>query len=267
MIGIYKITNTINNKSYIGQSINIASRWAEHKRLSATKDQRIIYRAIRKYGLENFTFEVLEECQEEELNNREIYWINFFDSFENGYNMTYGGDGSRKYDITAIVESYKKTNNIVQTAKEFSCHPTTVRNIIHSFGLYGKESQSKPVEQIDPISLQVIKTYDSIREAAAALNVTQASMQRAINGRNTHSGGFYWRLAGDTKKKFSPIKKMWKKSVQQIDKETNAVINEYESCADAARALGKDAKNGGTQISNVAKGKKLTAFGYIWKYS
>lgn len=267
MVGIYKITNTINNKSYIGQSINIASRWAEHKRLSNSEDQRIIYRAIRKYGLENFTFEVLEECQEQELNEREIYWINFFDSFENGYNMTYGGDGSRKYDIIAIVESYKRTENIVQTAKEFSCHPTTVRNIIHSFGLYGKESQSKPVEQIDPVNLQVINTYSSIREAATSLNVSQASIQRAINGKNVHSGGFYWRLVGDTNKEFSPIKKMWKKRVQRVNKETHIVIDEYESCAEAARALGKDAKNGGSQISRAAKGGKPTAFGYIWKYS
>ena len=69
MIGIYKITNNLNQKSYIGQSIDILTRWkqhiyeANHNRLNNT-----IYQAIRKYGIDNFTFSVLEECQKEQLN-------------------------------------------------------------------------------------------------------------------------------------------------------------------------------------------------------
>lgn len=71
MIGIYKITNKVNGKIYIGQSINLNRRISEHKRY---KDpNQIIDQAIKKYGKDNFTFDIIEECQLEELNQRENY--------------------------------------------------------------------------------------------------------------------------------------------------------------------------------------------------
>ena len=96
MIGIYKITNQINGKCYIGQSTNIHKRWNNHR--SAYQNQNAheynyyLYRAMRKYGIENFTFEVIEECKQSELNKRETYWIDYYDSYKNGYNLTNGGD-------------------------------------------------------------------------------------------------------------------------------------------------------------------------------
>lgn len=96
--GIYKITNTINGKCYIGQSRNIEKRWIEHKNRPYNKKDKSynypFYRAIRQYGLKNFTFEVLEECSIEELNEREKYWISVYNSFDKnyGYNLTRGGD-------------------------------------------------------------------------------------------------------------------------------------------------------------------------------
>ena len=81
MIGIYKITNLINKKCYIGQSRDIQKRWNSHKtRPFNEKDEdynKILYKAIRKYGLENFSFEVLEECKAEQLNEKENYWIKY----------------------------------------------------------------------------------------------------------------------------------------------------------------------------------------------
>lgn len=88
MIGIYKITNKINGKIYVGQSNDIERRFSEHK----YRNKLQIDIAIQKYGKENFTFEVLEECPIEQLNNREMYWIKTLKSFENGYNNTTGGE-------------------------------------------------------------------------------------------------------------------------------------------------------------------------------
>ena len=80
MVGIYKITNLINNKAYIGQSINIESRWRHHKADSKNKlsenYEKILYRAFRKYGIENFSFEVIEQCSIDELDIKEKYCIN-----------------------------------------------------------------------------------------------------------------------------------------------------------------------------------------------
>lgn len=88
MIGIYCWTNKINNKKYVGQSIDIERRRQQHI-YGAGKYTTKISLAMHKYGLNNFTFEILELCEIEKLNEREQYWIDFYDSIANGYNITY----------------------------------------------------------------------------------------------------------------------------------------------------------------------------------
>lgn len=85
---IYKITNLLNGKIYIGQSINPENRWKQHQ-----YSDSIIGNAIRKYGIENFSFEIIED-NIENYNEREIFWINFYNSDNKkfGYNLTSGGE-------------------------------------------------------------------------------------------------------------------------------------------------------------------------------
>jgi len=95
MIGIYKITNIINNKIYIGQSIHIEKRFQEH--INEAKNGRsnmLLHKAIRKYGSENFRFEILEECTEADLDAKECYYIDKLNSRnrELGYNLLEGGN-------------------------------------------------------------------------------------------------------------------------------------------------------------------------------
>lgn len=78
MIGIYKITNP-NGKVYIGQSINIEKRWNDYKSLYNSKDQIGIHRSFKKYSVDQHQFEVLEECEESQLNNRERYYQDMYD--------------------------------------------------------------------------------------------------------------------------------------------------------------------------------------------
>lgn len=96
MIGIYKITNKINNNCYIGLSVDIERRWKDHISRSCDSGNKeydkVLYQAFRKYGIENFSFEVLEECLPKELKEKEKYWIAYFDSFHHGYNCTQGGE-------------------------------------------------------------------------------------------------------------------------------------------------------------------------------
>lgn len=96
--GIYKITNLINNKVYIGQSVNIEKRIISHKNTGFNPKNSSydypLYKAIRKYGLENFSFEIIEELNKDLLNDREKYWISYYNSNNKnfGYNQTDGGD-------------------------------------------------------------------------------------------------------------------------------------------------------------------------------
>lgn len=90
MIGVYSITNLINGKRYVGSSIHIEVRHNVHLRLLRLGTHHAIklQRAWEKYGEANFTFEMLEECVKEGISQREQYWIDYFDSFNNGYNST-----------------------------------------------------------------------------------------------------------------------------------------------------------------------------------
>lgn len=88
--GIYLIKNKINNHSYVGMSKDIKNRWKHHCHESNNPNskeyQKTLYRAFRKYGVENFEFIVLEYCVEEQLREKEIYWINKLNTINNGYN-------------------------------------------------------------------------------------------------------------------------------------------------------------------------------------
>ena len=89
---IYKITNNINGKSYIGQTTDYNRRFQEHKAFGyGNEENKLLYYAFKKYRIENFSFEVIEDrtCN---YNEREKYWIAYYDTFENGYNMTEGGE-------------------------------------------------------------------------------------------------------------------------------------------------------------------------------
>lgn len=265
MIGIYKITNNLNNKSYIGQSIHIEKRWEEH--LYKSSKSSLIQYVIYKYGKENFTFEILEECEQSKLNEREQYWIKFYNSFENGYNLTLGGGGTIKYSSEAIYEDYIKTQSMNQTAKNFSCHINTVRNVLKEYGIeHFNYQKAKNIDCIDTKTLKIIKTFYSIQEAADEMNVERNAIKMALEGIHKTSAGYYWKYS-DENKIFTPIEKIkkWKTKVFQIDKTNNQILNTFESAADAAEYLGKDRKNGGSQITAVCNGRKKSAYGYIWK--
>ena len=116
--GIYKITNTITGKCYIGQALNIRSRLMEHAN-NNHKNKLTIYKAIEKYGICNFEAKILSIINtygktkneiKQELNYHECFYIDLYDSYKNGYNMTLGGD-SGKIGYKHTKETIEKIRN------------------------------------------------------------------------------------------------------------------------------------------------------------
>ena len=125
---IYKITTTQSNKVYIGQTTNsLEYRFAEHKKNAKLGIKYHLYNAIRKYGEDTFNIELIEQCDNQDLDNREKYWISYYNSYNNGYNMTIGGEGNRIYDDEEIVELYKKLGTQRKVSEVLGCHVSTVK--------------------------------------------------------------------------------------------------------------------------------------------
>ena len=158
MIGIYKITNLINGKSYIGQSTNIQKRFSAHKSVAFNPNDSNynypLYRAIRKYGIENFSFEVIEECDVSELNNKEIYYISKYNTYGKlGYNQDKGGNYASHYlklsdELVDMIIQRLKTSldNSDDIGKDFGVTGRTIRSI--NSGEYGyKNSETYPIRE------------------------------------------------------------------------------------------------------------------------
>ena len=91
--GIYKITNQVNNKCYIGQSVDISKRWKDHAKCGLGIDApqgNKLYKDMQEIGIWNFSWELLETCPREQLNEKEKYYINLYQSQDFGYNSTKG---------------------------------------------------------------------------------------------------------------------------------------------------------------------------------
>lgn len=134
---IYKITNKINDKCYIGKTERtIEIRWREHLKniYSLNEYDKPLYRAIRKYGIENFYIEKIEEVDASILNERESYWIEYFQSFKKGYNATSGGDGKRYLDYELISKMYNEIKNCSKIAQILDIDEHSVSRAIKSTG-------------------------------------------------------------------------------------------------------------------------------------
>lgn len=124
---IYKITNIVNRKPYIGQTkFSVESRWKSHKKDARRGVNSHFYKALRKYGPENFKIEILASApNKEQLDYLEQLFIVLFDSIENGYNSTFGGDGvpgmsqETRDRMSRLKKGVKHTPEALQKIKDF----------------------------------------------------------------------------------------------------------------------------------------------------
>lgn len=179
---------------YIGQTVNPEGRFNCHiDRAINKKDKTYFYNSIRKYGLENFVYCVLEEnVLRENLNMREMDWIEYYDSFYCGYNMTAGGNQ------TIFSEEFKrklseshKGNPGYWTNKHL---PEEIKKRISESHKGKKSSNIKKVSQYD-LNINYIQTFNSLKEAEEKTNIAKSSICTVCKGKSKQAGGFIWKYA------------------------------------------------------------------------
>lgn len=222
--GIYKITNKINGHYYIGQAADFKSRMRGHKNSSLDKTNKDynspIHRTIRKYGWDNFEKEIIEECPREELNKREIYWIEILKARENGnYNLLPGGQcggygfEEKPVELYDLNGKYIKTiSSATKVAEELNISRSSVYGVLHkerpTCKGYQLKYQDDPsiitafksrqggtiqVCQIDLKTGNIIKVYISAAEAARANGADASSIIKVCKGKLKIHKGYKWK--------------------------------------------------------------------------
>ena len=226
---IYKITNDKNNKMYIGKTkhINPEDRWREHLR-DYKKEQyehRPLYRAMNKYGIEHFHFEVIEETKtEEESCEREQYWINKLHTYIhsencNGYNATLGGDGKSYLNLNEEEVINYHINEacyvVGRTAEHFSVSRNTIKKILlknnicwiknKDLSLLKSYEELGGILQVSPKNKIVENIFETLSKANIYMgkNECNGCISRACNGiRNGshYAYGYLWYYGKDLPK-------------------------------------------------------------------
>lgn len=201
---IYKIINDINDKVYIGMTTrDVKVRWKEHLRHSS----QLIDKAIQDLGKEHFSIEVIEECSEDEVDSREIHWIEFYDSFNNGYNVTLGGRDEKMImtnRVDEVLEWWNKGLTINRIVKETKLNVETVRGYLNKNGidheqiqkranLYIGKSKAKAIGQYD-LDNNLIKIWESQAQIRREKGYAKSTLERALNYKRILDNSYWRRL-------------------------------------------------------------------------
>jgi group I intron endonuclease len=198
---IYKVTNTTNGKVYIGKtSQTVEKRQWEHCNRAKLGWEQVLYRAIRKYGEEAFTWEVIDSSDNEnEIDEKETYWIKHHNSYignpnHNGYNMTTGGEGTSGYKFTeeqrkARSEQYSGEGNPMY-GRKFT--EETIQKL-KSRSQCG--ANAIPVLQLD-MDGNVIARYDNVTLASESVNGDTSTIVKVCKGKRKQHKGYLWKYDG-----------------------------------------------------------------------
>jgi len=251
---IYVINNIINEKQYVGQTIQpLNRRWAHHIWASNNQPNKSwkLYNAIRKYGADNFSIMLLEECANSELNEREQYWIKELDTYNLGYNLTLGGEGNYKINHNEVINLYLQLKNQAQVAERLDISLGSVATILKSYNIETKSSYDISIKQVFQydISGTFIANFDSITDAAKWIlehnksNGTIASVisdiSKAVRKENNGAYGFLWTdiysITIPSKIDLRTCKKQ--KNYPVLAQDKNNQIIEFNSVAEASRFI------------------------------
>lgn len=282
---IYKITNLVNNKIYIGQTIQpIEKRWEQHIKSSYKKNndskKYAIHYAIQKYGKGNFSFTVIEQVENSLLNMREEYWIKELNTFIDnhcGYNMTYGGEGRKTTNSQIILDLWEQGYTITEISQKSGYSRSTCSIHLKNNGItcqellqrrekYNSKKFSKTIYQYS-LKGEFIQEWNSLAEVKHQLNFEQSLLSLCINGKVRTAYGYLWvddkNLITQAIQNYNSLKYKKNRKVQQILL-NDTIIKIWDSAELAGRSLNIDPSAIRRCCQNNPKYK--TAKGFKWKY-
>lgn len=208
MVGIYKITNLITNKVYIGQSIDINRRWVEHKCYYKCNNHHnsnsYLYKSMKKYGLDNFKFEIVEVVTEDQLDEKEIFYIKLFksDNRDMGYNLTEGGDkgptlsglynpnSKLTYDIIYKIRELYLQGNLKSQAYKIINDVTPIN--FNTFGGIWNGGRYKDIHY-DVYNKEYKENIQEQRKINRSMKTHTESRKYVLEIRDARQLGLYWK--------------------------------------------------------------------------
>lgn len=260
---IYKFTNLVNGKIYIGQTKNsLRKRVISHLSQSNNNNKHkkhYFQRALYKYGLTNFDIEILETCDYQNLNNREIYWINHFNTTdpELGYNCTFGGQGNRNaYEISESTrQKISKVHKKLWENQDYKQHQSETHKRI------SRDKFKQTVLQLD-FNGDIIKEWNSKAEIRDQYSYHIYDLRG--NTKKVYMKGFMWMLPEDRNKMLLSTPK-----IVQLDYNYN-LVNTFFAVKDAnyyiINLTGKTGNLDYNLKGKFVKIKGTKKAGYIWMY-
>lgn len=287
---IYKITNNINNKVYIGQTNDWKERFQQHRKLGyGNEKNKILYLAMKKYGVENFSFEIIEGPIKN-YNEREKYWIAYYHSCiedpeygnTKGYNMTPGGEeppinkGANSPflkhnpdDQLKVKKLLKETDLKLQEISEKTGYDISAIKRINYGIIWHEDEIEYPIrkpeltkEDANERALQIIYDlqYTTLTQKAIAekYNVARSTITMINLGQNNHFSDLEYPI-----RKIKKSTQVQGKPILMLDIKTEEVLKEFKNGTEAQEYVKAKTKTG---ISACARGEQKTAYGYKWRY-
>lgn len=272
---IYKVTNTVNGKAYVGQTRRtIEQRWKQHVYNSfneAPYNKGPFHCAIKKYGVDAFIVEELEECKNEDLDEREMHWIKYLDTLRNGYNATTGGDHPYRWDDEGILPLWNEGLSIKEIAEKIGISKNIVSDRLRIEGISAAETTARaqakggetsrlPIYMYDREG-NYIKEFPSKQEAAKEIGYN-GCLRGGSFCFSTVCGYQFRRYKVD---KIDTVVAEHTREVHQYTIEGDYIAT-YTSLSEAARSI-QDRHANGSMIGKACRDESITqAYGYRWSY-
>ena len=285
---IYKATNKINGKSYVGQTCDFHSRVWQHQRCYEKEDCDF-HRAIKEFGFDNFSWEIIETCESEDRAcELEKYYIEKFNTYRDGYNMTKGGKGAPYHNARAVVlltldGQYIKRYDSAMDAEIDGFHNADVllnckgksrqtKGYMFMFEDEYESNGAKAYRKPKPNGMRsiiqcdmegnFIQKFKSLQEAARITGTNRTTISGVLSNTYKSANGYIFVYEEDFPIKDLSIYKKRKKGrkIAQVDAKSGEIIRVFDRISEAGESLGVNYK----AIHKVIDKEGRTAYGYKW---